>query len=212
MDNILYLNKKDEVFEWCVEVGLFLQLHDRVKVLVVDVSIDPEQALQNGLCHRHKVSLEGDTFRTRGHKRKAVQIIQNNNNNNITYTSIWKESWSFKMPKYTLYLSNCAYFLQACILFYFSTAARQLKMWGAIKRATLWHVLLRSKCLHRQDTTRLEGNANNQWMQHRMTSQQRYVKSSATLGNFYVITAVLFAQYRRNWWTASFDKVQSSTY
>lgn len=56
-----------------------MQLHDRVKVLVVDVSIDPEQALQNGLCHGHKVSLKGDAFRTRGQERKAVHIIQINN-------------------------------------------------------------------------------------------------------------------------------------
>lgn len=56
------LNKEDEVFEWCVEVGLLLQLHDWVKVLVVDVSVDSEQALQDGLCHWHKVSLEGDTL------------------------------------------------------------------------------------------------------------------------------------------------------
>lgn len=56
-----YLNKKDEVFERRVEVSLLLQLHDRVKVLVVDVGVDPEQALQDGLRHGHKVSLEGDT-------------------------------------------------------------------------------------------------------------------------------------------------------
>ena len=65
---ILYLNKKDEVFEWRVEVGLLLQLHDRVKVLVVDVSVDSEQPLQDGLRHRHKVSLEGDTLETRRRK------------------------------------------------------------------------------------------------------------------------------------------------
>lgn len=58
----LYLNKKDEVFEWCVEVGLLLQLHHRVEVLMIDVSIDSEQALQDGLCHWHKVSLEGNTL------------------------------------------------------------------------------------------------------------------------------------------------------
>lgn len=48
---ILHLDKKDEVFERRVEVGLLLQLHDRVKVLVVDVSVDSEQALQDGLGH-----------------------------------------------------------------------------------------------------------------------------------------------------------------
>lgn len=51
MSDILHLNKKDEVFERRVEMGLLLQLHDRVKVLVVDVSVDSEQTLQDGLCH-----------------------------------------------------------------------------------------------------------------------------------------------------------------
>lgn len=61
MTEILHLYEKDEVFEWRVEVSLLLQLHDRVKMLVVDVGVDPEQALQNSLCHGHKVSLKGDT-------------------------------------------------------------------------------------------------------------------------------------------------------
>lgn len=60
----LHLNKKDEVFEGCVEVGLLLQPHDRVEMLVVDVGIDPEQALQNRLGHRHEVTLEGDALET----------------------------------------------------------------------------------------------------------------------------------------------------
>lgn len=56
---LTHLNEEDEVFEGGVEVGLLLQLHDRVKVLVVDVGVDPEQALQDGLGHRHEVALEG---------------------------------------------------------------------------------------------------------------------------------------------------------
>lgn len=46
-----YLDKEDEVFERGVEMGLLLELHDGVKVLVVDVGVHPEQAFQNGLCH-----------------------------------------------------------------------------------------------------------------------------------------------------------------
>lgn len=34
-------------------------------MLVVDVGVDPEQALQNGLRHGHKVSLEGNAFETK---------------------------------------------------------------------------------------------------------------------------------------------------
>lgn len=48
-----------------------MQLHDRVKVLVVDVSVDSEQALQDGLRHGHKVSFKGDTLGTRGQERKS---------------------------------------------------------------------------------------------------------------------------------------------
>lgn len=65
MSEVPYLNKEDEVFERRVEVGLLLQLHDRVKVLVVDVSVDSEQPLQDGLRHRHKVPLEGDALGAR---------------------------------------------------------------------------------------------------------------------------------------------------
>lgn len=61
---VSHLNKEDEVFERRVEVGLLLQLHDRVKVLVVDVSIDSEQALQDGLRHIQEVLLEWDACST----------------------------------------------------------------------------------------------------------------------------------------------------
>ena len=57
-----YLDEEDEVFEGGVEMGLLLELHDRVKVLVVDVGVHPEQTLQNGLRHRHEVTLEGDAL------------------------------------------------------------------------------------------------------------------------------------------------------
>lgn len=70
--SFFYLNEKDEVFERRVEVGFLLQLHDGVKVLVVDVGVDPKQALQNGLGHGHEVPLEGDTLSTRGWERKAA--------------------------------------------------------------------------------------------------------------------------------------------
>lgn len=53
-------------------MGLLLQLHHRVKVLVVDVGVDPEQALQDGLSHRHEVPLERDTLRA----KTRVQSVQ----------------------------------------------------------------------------------------------------------------------------------------
>lgn len=58
-----YLDKKDEVFKGGVEVCLLLQLHDWVKVLVVNVSIYTKETLQNGLGHRHEVLGKGDTWR-----------------------------------------------------------------------------------------------------------------------------------------------------
>lgn len=60
------------MFEGGVEVGLLLQLHHRVKVLMVDVGVDPEQALQDGLSHRHEVPLERDTLRA----KTRVQSVQ----------------------------------------------------------------------------------------------------------------------------------------
>lgn len=59
VDQVELLHKEDEVLEGGVEVSLFLQLHHRVKMLVVDVCVDPEQTLQDGLGHRHEVLGEG---------------------------------------------------------------------------------------------------------------------------------------------------------
>lgn len=42
-------------------MGFLLQLHDRVKVLMINVSVNSEQALQNGLSHRHEVLRKGNT-------------------------------------------------------------------------------------------------------------------------------------------------------
>ena len=47
-------------------MGLLLQLHHRVKMLVVDVSVNPEQTLQDGFGHRHEVLGKGHSCRTEG--------------------------------------------------------------------------------------------------------------------------------------------------
>lgn len=60
------LNKENEVLEGSVEVGLFLQLHHRVKMLVVDVSVNPEQTLQDGFGHRHEVLRKWNSCGTEG--------------------------------------------------------------------------------------------------------------------------------------------------
>lgn len=59
-----HLDEEDEVFEGGVEVGLLLQLDDRVKVLVVNVSVDAEQPFQDRLRHRHEVLWERDAWDT----------------------------------------------------------------------------------------------------------------------------------------------------
>ena len=59
-----HLNKENEMLEGGVEVGLLLQLHHRVKMLVVDVSVNPEQTLQDGFGHRHEVLGEGNSCGT----------------------------------------------------------------------------------------------------------------------------------------------------
>lgn len=50
-----HLDKEYEVLEGGVEVSLLLQLHHRVEMLMVDVCINPEKALQDGFGHRHEV-------------------------------------------------------------------------------------------------------------------------------------------------------------
>lgn len=57
------LYEEDEMLEGGVEVSLLLELHDRVEVLVVDVSVNPEQTLQDGLGHGHEVLGKRDTWR-----------------------------------------------------------------------------------------------------------------------------------------------------
>lgn len=65
-----YLNKENEVLEWSVKVGLLLQLHHRVKMLVIDVSINSEQTLQDGFGHRHEVLGKGDSCMTAGGRKR----------------------------------------------------------------------------------------------------------------------------------------------
>ena len=51
------------MLEGGVEVGLLLQLHHRIEVLVVDVGVNPEQTLQDRLGNGHEVLGEGDPCR-----------------------------------------------------------------------------------------------------------------------------------------------------
>lgn len=41
-------------------------------MLVVDVGVDPEQALQDGLRHGHKVSLKGDALGTKEDEKEKL--------------------------------------------------------------------------------------------------------------------------------------------
>lgn len=50
MRKITYLNEINKVLERGVEMCLFSQLHYFGEMLVVDVSVDSEQPLQDGLC------------------------------------------------------------------------------------------------------------------------------------------------------------------
>lgn len=61
VNKVELLNKENEVLEGGVEVSLLLQLHHRVKMLVVDVSVNPEQTLQDGFGHRHEILGKGDS-------------------------------------------------------------------------------------------------------------------------------------------------------
>lgn len=68
-----HLNKENEVLEGGVEVGLLLQLHHRVKMLMVDMSINPEQTLQDGFSHRHEVLGKGNSCGTKGDEKCSRQ-------------------------------------------------------------------------------------------------------------------------------------------
>lgn len=78
-----YLHKEDEMFEGGVQVGFLLKLNDRVKVLVVDVSIDPKEALQDGLGHRHEVLGERNTWKGRAHDRQSANEQKTNIHNRL---------------------------------------------------------------------------------------------------------------------------------
>lgn len=43
--NSTYLNEENKVLKGGVEVGFLLQLHYRIKVLVINMGINPEQTL-----------------------------------------------------------------------------------------------------------------------------------------------------------------------
>lgn len=76
VNQVELLNEEDEVFEGGVEMGLLLQLDDRVKVLVVNMSIDPEKPLQDGLRHRHEVLWERNAY-FRREKCFIIELILN---------------------------------------------------------------------------------------------------------------------------------------
>lgn len=74
VNEVELLDKEDEVFEGGVEVSLLLQLHHRVKMLMVDVSVNSEQALQDSLGHRHEVLRERHSYLGR-EKSLIVQLV-----------------------------------------------------------------------------------------------------------------------------------------
>lgn len=74
VNSCTHLNEEDEVFERGVEMGLLLQLDDGVKVLVVNVSVDAEQPLQDRLRHRHEVLWERDAWGTNARRRRKTTL------------------------------------------------------------------------------------------------------------------------------------------
>ena len=57
----MYLNKVNKMFERGIEMSLLSQLHHFWKVLVVNVGIDTEKALQNCFGYGEKVLGEWNT-------------------------------------------------------------------------------------------------------------------------------------------------------
>ncbi|EZA55774.1 hypothetical protein X777_03948, partial [Ooceraea biroi] len=60
-----YLNEEDEVLERRVEMRLLPELHHLAEVLMVDVRVNSEQSLQDGLGDRQEILGEGDTCEQR---------------------------------------------------------------------------------------------------------------------------------------------------
>ena len=61
VNKVELLHKEDEMFERCVEMGLFTQLHHLLEVLVVDVGVHAEQSLQDGLGNGQEVFWKRDS-------------------------------------------------------------------------------------------------------------------------------------------------------
>lgn len=74
IDEVELLDKEDEVLEAGVEVGLLAQLHDLGEVLVVDVGVHAEQALQDGLGDGQEVLREGHAWK--GRKQMHLLTIE----------------------------------------------------------------------------------------------------------------------------------------
>ena len=58
-DELKLLNEINEMLEGRVEMRLLLELHDLAEVFVVNVSVDAEETLENGLDDGEKVLWEG---------------------------------------------------------------------------------------------------------------------------------------------------------
>lgn len=63
VDEVELLHEEDEVLEAGVEVGLLAQFNDLWEVLVVDVGVHAEQALQDGLGDGQEVFREGHAWK-----------------------------------------------------------------------------------------------------------------------------------------------------
>jgi hypothetical protein len=59
--NSTYLDKKNKVLKRCIEMCFLLKLDHRIKMLMINVSIDPKQTFEYSFCHRHEILREWNT-------------------------------------------------------------------------------------------------------------------------------------------------------
>lgn len=75
MQTSFYLHEEDEMLEGGVEVGLLLKLHDWVKMLVVNMSVDSKETLQDSLSHWHEVLWKRNTWKDECSIRKTAEQV-----------------------------------------------------------------------------------------------------------------------------------------
>ena len=61
IDKFIFVNKVDEMFETCIEMGFKLQTHDVFEMRVINMCVDSKESFKDGFYKRLEIVGEGDT-------------------------------------------------------------------------------------------------------------------------------------------------------